>query len=930
MHSDRWPLVKELVKRALELPEAERKAFLDDVCTNAATRREVDSLLSVQDDGFLDEPVLSLVDENLIGRRLSHYVVLEELGRGGMGVVYRARDERLDREVALKLLPRELVVGPERLHRFVKEAKAAAGLAHPNIAVVHEIDEHEGVTFIAMELVRGESLADILERERLPVTECVRIGIEIARGLSSAHENQIVHRDLKPGNVMRSDNGRIKLIDFSLAKLLTDRDDVPIVEGDPDAGARSMTRTGQLMGTPRYMAPEQAMGTPVDARTDLFALGVLLFQMLYGKHPFGGSSDEEALRGIVEGTPEFPRTGSRTDRRLAHVIRKCLEKMKDDRYVSAHDLLEELIPIQQAVDGRGLRRRAQWAGAAALTGLVAIVIAKARPDRDAPPSAIQLMNPVQITSALALENFPDWSPDGRSITYESKQGPSIDIWVVDADGGAPRNLTGDWPGHDRYATWTPDGRHITFWSDREGEGFFNVPASGGPARKMASTERSGRGHWSPDGAEFTYLVVRDEEVVFETLEPESGVTRRFPAPGESVRRVHPAWTHDGRLVAYMDAPYYNSAVHPLLLVRTTDRNHFRITDGSTRIFDASFSPDERSLFFVSNRGGVQDLWRQLLARDGEPIGEPTRVTQGLRLRSVAISPDGRKIAYSEGRRFSNIWSTPIGAPDDRWEKAIQLTFDHAFIGTVSLARDGKTIFFSSDRNGSLDIWSAPVKGGEPTAITTDSASDFAPIPSPDGETVAFYSNRSGNRDVWTIPRAGGVARQITFHEADDYHPDFSPDGRTIAFVSTRSGNRDIWLVPATGGEPRPVASHPSMDQFPKWSPDGKTLVFESHREGKFRLWLVEVDTGTTRPLTEEIGRAVYPRWSPDGAHVYYTGLQGNIWRVGVEAGKSQRLTNLQERPGALGGLALATDGETLYFAWEQDLGDIWVADLTSP
>ena len=969
MIPERWQHIKTLLKAALEHDPAERAGFLDEACgSDAAIRREVESLLEVEEESFLERPALpplenepepsSFLSSNappeIIGRHVSHYEVLDEISRGGMGIVYRARDVKLDRDVALKVLPLEWVSRLERKRRFVQEAKAAAAMSHPRIATVHEIDEADGVTFIAMELIRGDKLSTLLEQARLPVSRAIELALEITEGIAYAHDSGIVHRDLKPSNIMIADDGHAKIIDFGVAKLVEPMGPetnaavgrvrergISSAEASrrARAPARSRTDTGQLLGTLSYMSPEQARAQNVDHRSDLFTFGILLYEMLTGEHPFTTPGESKIPEAILDTpAPRLPSLGTGVfDERAQAILDKCLKKSPDERYQSAKELLSDLQRLKEAANAGPLIFATKGWPEASVPLLVLALLAGAalyllRP-REEPTSVedeLHLSNPLQITSAVGVENRPAWAPDGRVLAYQSTQAGSPDIWVIEIGSGNPLNRTANHAGADLHPSWSPDGSEIAFWSDREGEGFFVMPAFVGAPHKVASAERLGAAHWSPDGTKLTYVASDATGVFFETISLESRKTERSPAPGQAVRRVFPVWSPDGRFVTYMDAPYANSAVHPLVLLRLADGQAFSVTDGQTRIFDATFSPDGRSLYFISNQGGSQDLWHQPLNENGEPDGEHRRITTGMGIRSAALSLDGTKLAYSKGRRIANLWKVPI--LDDRpatWTDAQQLTFDQALIVFVSVSADRRRLAFSSDRNGNQDLWTMPVEGGEMALLAAHPSEDFSPVGSPDGKQVAFYSNRSGNRDIWVLPLEGGPARQLTQSPAADYHPDWSPDGRQLAFVSTRSGNRAIWVMPAEGGEARQVIADPHMDLFPKWSPDGTSLLFHSSRGGRWHLWRVAAARGEPATVTE--GPALYPRWSIDGSSGYFTGIRekgGDLWRTPLDGDEPHRMTALSGKPGSIGGLALATDGKSLFFTWEEDLGDLWVMDAT--
>jgi Tol biopolymer transport system component/predicted Ser/Thr protein kinase len=871
----------------------------------------------------------------VIGKTFSHYKVLEEISRGGMGIVYRALDMKLDRAVALKVLPPDLVSDHSRRGRFVQEAKAAAALSHPHIATVFDVDEAGGAWFIAMELIEGEKLSELLSRERLPLSRALEFATEVAEGLSRAHEKGIVHRDLKPANLMVTRDGHIKIIDFGLAKLVE-----PLrggtAESEAQTGVKGHTHPGQVMGTVSYMSPEQARGRDVDSRSDIFTFGVVLYEMVTGTLAFPGESAADTLSAILSkpAPPLPPLSGDAvTQAALARVLEKCLAKDPDERYQATKDLALDLKWLSRG-SGSGVstppakapeRARPMYRlVAAVLFGLVALagIFYLIRP-RDTPVQ--RLANAVQVTAALGLEIGPSWSPEAGRLAYWSDQSGNGDIWVSQIGGGEPLNLTADHKGFDGSPSWSPDGQQIAFWSRRDGGGYFVMSALGGPPRKVSSRPRArSRPQWSRDGAKLAGIGVENEEIFAEIVSLETGETKRISLPGRELSRMDLAWSPDERFFAYVDAKNSSAQVTQLRVLRLEDGESFETTDGRTNDWSPSWSSDGRALYFVSNRGGAMDLWRQALGNDGSPEGAPEPVTSGIGMRDAAFSPDGRKLAYSRGRTVGNLWKVPI--LEDRpatWADAQQLTFEQAYIESFDLSPDGKRLAVSSDRSGNPDLWTMPAEGGPMQRLTTDPTPDWEPKWSHDGSEIAFYAYRSGNREIWVMPAGGGAARQLTRGQAENVNPDWSPDGKEIAFSSARGGNPDIWVVPASGGEPRQIATGIGADFFPQWSPDGESLVFSSVRGREDRLWRVAVTGGEPEPMTKR--EASIHCWSPDGKRLFYP--SGNLWELAIEDGAERQLSDFSGRPGFLVWGSLATDGRDLFFGWSEDLGDIWVVDV---
>ena len=882
-------------------------------------------------------------------RTLSHYKVFEELSRGGMGIVYRAVDIKLDREVALKVLPPELVADPERKRRFVQEAKAAAALHHPHIATIFEIDEADDTTFIAMELVRGQKLSELVHGEPLSLSRTLELATEIVDGLSCAHEKGIIHRDLKPPNIMLTEDGHPKIIDFGLAKLME-----PLGSADSlEDTALRHTESGQILGTVSYMSPEQARGKSLDRRSDIFSFGIVLYEMVTGRLPFHGPSGVETLNAILkEPTPPLEIDGAAQERdvfaELERVIRRCLAKDPDERYQTTQDLLSELRRIRHDSDTgissplapAASARPRPWRIAAAVAGVLVLAVAVSLyVTRSGDAGVPQLANPVQVTSAQGAELYPTWAPESSRLAYHStvRGIGNADVWVTQLAGGQPVNRTADHEGNDWNPSWSSDGSQIAFASSRDGGGYFIMSALGGQARRVLTSWASllGRPQWSTDGSRLMGGVrLEDGSRELQILTLSTRETERVRLQLRSGNAADLSWSPDERFVAYVDAVDTTAEVTRVWVMRLDDEAAFPITDGRSQDWSPSWSPDSRRVFFVSNRQGSMDLWQRHIDDDGSPRGEAARITTGVGMRSAAFSPDGSKLAYTLGRGIvSNLWRVPVMSERRAtWSDAEQLTFDQAFIEFIDVSPDGQQLVLSSDRSGNQDLWTLSTSGGsgggEMRQLTDDPAPDWRPSWSPDGNEIAFYSFRSGNRDIWLMGIDGSAPRQLTRNDEPDLHPFWSPDGAHIVFASTGFEGFHIYVVSREGGQPRLLADTPG-DNLPAWSPDGRWIAYRSRRSGDLRIWRSPAEGGEAEQLTHGTS-AGQPRFSPDGKELYFAagGDRGSdIWSVSLEDGAERAVTDFHGRPGTIGGFGLATDGSSLYFTWDDNIGDLWVMDV---
>lgn len=883
----------------------------------------------------------------MIDQTVGHYKILQKIGSGGMGDVYLAEDATLDRKVALKVLPSELADDPERRARFTREAKAVAALNHPNIVTVHSVEEVAGVHFITMELVKGKTLAEMLPGKGFALRKFFEIAIPLVDAIGAAHQAGITHRDLKLANVMVGEDGRVKVLDFGLAK--------PSFEFSSGSGhelsTQSATQEGHIVGTPAYMSPEQAEGKPVDARSDIFSLGIVFYEMLTGERPFGGGTAASLLSSILM-TTERPvnEVQPGIPRELARLIHRCLAKNPLNRYQSAIDLRHHLEETKQDVDsGDALPSQARARVSPRRLGMrlailaVALVIFAASVwlFRSRGGSSMltvpRLQNALQVSSSLGVESYPTWSPDGVRLAYQA--GDSYHyvgvshIWMVQLGRGEPVNLTRDQPANNRMPSWSPDGREIAFFSDRDGDwSVYTVAAIGGKPRSILSlpgiaAHNWSAPQWSGDGTKLFVSVNQAGRNVVIVLHVQSLEATRTALPdheGNFCRdlSVRP----DGRRFAYVEGGAGGTEVTRLWTIPASGGMAVPLTDGRTNVWSPTWSRDGSTIFYVSNRGGSMDLWQQAVADDGRPAGEPLAVTQGLGIRSAAFSPDGSRLAYSRGGWVTNVWRVPmLSDRPAKWVDAEQVTSEHAYIEFVDVSPDGAMLAVSSDRRGNQDLWLLPAAGGEMTPLTTDPAPDWNPRWSPDGREIAFYSYRSGNRDIWVMPSRGGPARQLTSHPAQDSNPTWSPDGHKLAFFSRRSGEAATWIVDPAGGEPRFVMK--GDFDLAAWSAKGEWTALFAQNGNRF----YRIPRGGGVPVLLPGEQPISPRFSPDGQSIYYSTITGprenhDLWKLSVDDGKVSRLTKLEGRRGNLAG-AVATDGRYLYFTWSEDDGDIWVMDV---
>jgi Tol biopolymer transport system component len=943
----RWRQVAHICDAALRFVGEERVRFLATACGgDGQLRRDVDEFLAHEQTAAsflgtsLDRMAAALLtadaERTLIGRTVSHYHILERLGAGGMGIVYRAEDLKLHRVVALKFLPPDLTRDAEAKRRFMSEARAASALDHPNIGTIYEIDETpDGQLFIAMAYYAGDTVKAKISHGHLAVMTAVDYAIQIAQGLSKAHAIGIIHRDIKPANLIVTEDGLVKIVDFGIAKLL---------------GDATMTRTGTIVGTVAYMSPEQWLGRSIDVRSDLWSVGVVLYEMLAGDRPFQGDHPTALAHAIQSVTPA-PVSNVRPDITpdLSHIVDRALAKAPNDRYQTTAELIGDLRGLAAgtpaAIETRSTR--AGWAAALVAVFLIVAGLTFARRHAiTANVEPLRLTNPTQIAGTVGIETQPSWSHDGSVIAYQSDQSGNNDIWIAQLGGGPPINRTSDFGGGDEMPRISPDGYQIAFWSARDGGGIFLMPLLAGAPRKIAPGRQdvAAAGAWSPDGRELAYPVTFSAagaspgQPRIEILTLATGATRQTKIrPGFGGGALDMAWSPDGQFLALLRANSYNNQTSSLWVLRLSDQREIALTDNRMIQWSPQWSSDSRTLFFTSNRGGTMDLWQQRIAHSGEPQGPAERLTTGLDILQTSVTADGRKVAYAKGRRIANIWRVPVSSVRlMTWADAQQVTLDQAWIEAFDLSHDGHRLAVQSDRSGNPDIWTMPASGGEMQQLTTDQSPDWWPAWSPDGREIAYYSLRSGAREIWIQPASGtaAAARQLTT-AGGGLFPRWSHDARTIFF-----GSGTISTMSVTGGESHVLVGQRrggiGTMEF-ALSPDGQSFVFASGEPAVRRLWRAAASGDQQTALTN--GQATAPVWSPDGGWVYFTtsreregatyqlerpGL--NIWRIPSQGGVERPVTNLSGRRGFLGP-TIATDGRWLYFTWREDVSDIWTMDI---
>ena len=722
--------------------------------------------------------------ERVTAALADHYRIERELGQGGMATVYLAEDLKHRRKVAIKVLRPELAasLGPDR---FFREIEVAAQLQHPHILPLFDSGASGqgaggGAEFLwyAMPYVDGETLRDRLARTgELPIHDAIRILIEVADALAHAHKHGVAHRDIKPENILLS--GRHALVsDFGVAKAVSEA-----------TGRQQLTTAGVALGTPAYMAPEQAAADPhLDHRVDIYALGVLAYELLTGRTPFSGRTPQETLAAHVMQTPEpVSRLRPGIAPAFEALVMKCLAKRPADRFQSADELVTALEPLAtpsggmtptytQPVDGvapaapAGRKRAVRLAALVIVLGSAGMLLTR----RAGRGPELTLTKTSRLTSAPGLEVLPAISPDGQFLAYVAATVDGAKILLQPTDGGRAVNITDSLPGAQISPAWAPDGRRLVFVSfERTGASIVTMPPTGGDVRRLYSVDYGGgfplAPKWSPDGKRIAF---EQGDSILAMAADGSGLTLLA-----RVRDAHSlAWSADGRWLAgvrgnaqfvYPGSGIGNLAASTVFVVPAEGGAPVMVSDSTTLNVSPAWLPNGHELLYLSSGGGGRDIYQQSIGRGGRAAGTPRRVTTGLDAHTFALSPDGKRLAYSKYTRDLNVWMVRLPATGSvSARSAVPITRGNQASEVVRLSPDGKWLVYDSDLNGNGDLFIVPSDGGTPRQLTDDPADDLAADWSPDGTQIAFHSFRTGNRDVFTINADGTGLAQVTIRHAE--------------------------------------------------------------------------------------------------------------------------------------------------------------------
>jgi eukaryotic-like serine/threonine-protein kinase len=870
------------------------------------------------------------------GDRIGRFEILGPLGRGGMGDVYRARDPQLRREVAIKVLPTAFSRDLNRQRQFEREARAAASLNHPNVVAVHDVGVHDGIGFIVTELLEGETLRQRMNGRPVPPPKAIDYAIQIARGLAAGHDRGIVHRDIKPDNLFVTNDGRIKILDFGVAKMID--------AGPADEATATITLDGvqlaPVVGTASYMSPEQARGLRTDHRSDMFSLGTVLYEMLAGFAPFRRGTPAETLSAILHDDPPALRRGGAIARRLDRILRHCLEKTPDERFQHARDLifdLEALPPVAWTAEPGYMRllssRRVAGVGLLLVTAAGYLAGRWSAPTPE--PAAVDHV--LQLTDFPGLEEFPSISPDRRSVAFTANIGGRRQIFVRLVDRGSPVAITSDAVDH-QSPRWAPDGNSLLYFSpaapgDAQGA-IWSIPALGGSPRRVitsigdADVSRNGR---------LACFRIADGGIQLVTSSLD-GTDVRLVARSAPEYHRHPRWSPDDRWIAFQRG---DGLRFDIFMTSPTSGETRQLTHDRDIINGLAWLPDGSGIIYGSSRESTipylpsLSLWR--VRPDGQPPRQITTPEAWYEQPDVHASG---LVSAERVRMHFDISRFPFGTdPADNVRRATAVTRQTGQVLTPTAAPDGDKIAFLSDRGGHGNLWVKSTHVGDDRQITfEDDASVTVGLPlwSPDGRSIAFVSSKGHTGfdfGIWLVNPDGTNERNLA---KEGLGPAWSSDGQWLYYAETSAGV--LYKVPASGGSAIKVRSEPTRNVIGLHDATLYYIVERPLLDGRPELEIraATPEDGPSRALAR-IPASRVPSWqivnpalSPDGewlAMPLTDGYTTNIWALSTRTSRWRQVTEFGDRATFIARhVSWTPDGKSILAAVGEGDADIVLLD----
>lgn len=955
MNPERWKQIDKIFDEVLEISEAKREDFLSERCANDENLKlEVLSLLNAHKkaDFFIEDAAIKLVGEQfadvnefneteiIIGKKLGSYKIEKLIGEGGMGEVYLAHDQKLKRKIALKILPPQYTSNDERVQRLTREARAISSLNHPNIVTIHDVGKTESTNYIATEYVEGKTLRDFINDD-LSLEETLKIIIQCCEALAAAHNTGIIHRDIKPENIMIRPDGYVKILDFGLAKLTETKktDSIKLAE----------TLKGTIMGTPAYMSPEQASGELVDNRTDLWSIGVVLYEMLTGKNPFKRESRQSTIQAILSNTPKPPISlNPQIPTELNQILIKALEKEQDLSYQTASDLIVDLKRVKRKIystlEVKKPKNFNQNNDAPSFTNslyFTSIIFLSLILIGSAIGYFFFYNNPqqqkldwtraknVQLTSQAGTEYYPTLSPDGKSFVFSAKTQDNYDIFLRRVGGKNPINLTPNSSEKDTQPAFSPDGKFIAFRSDREPSGIYVMEQTGENQRRIS--DFGFHPSWSPDGQQivvsergFDRPLTRTKSSLW-IVNISTGEKRKLTEAGNL--SYQPNWSPNGKRIAFW--MIQEGGRRDIATISLKDEKPKMVTKTATTNWNPVWSPDGKYLYFSSDRGGNMAFWRiQTDESTGETLGEPEIVPTPAKFNShISFSRNGKRLIYVQSINQSNLKGVEFDAKEEKTiGQSFWITKGDYLISGPELSPDGNQFVVRLVKKTQEDIVLMNRDGKNWRDLTNDVYFDRYTRWSPDGKNVAFTSDRNGNYEIWTIGIDGTNLRQLTFDsKGTTTFPIWSPDGK---YLSYNIPNKTFILdLSKRWNEDNPQMLPLNMDLlflgFWDWSPDGMKLL-GSYRDNDDFIGILYYSFETKKYEKITKGIRGIPHWLAD-SHRFVFGAQGKAYICDIKEKKAKEILSIPNE--VINQVSISNDDRLLYFTVTSTESDIWLLDL---